>query len=65
MTINAKNLTRVDLNLYFFGPEGDPRNFSCDPKKNQKTRDPTRAKSKNPKPDPRRKKLTRPTPIFF
>ena len=58
-------LTRVWPEPIFFWPEGDPRNFSFDPKKNQKTRDPTRAKSKNPKPDPRREKLTRPTPTNY
>ena len=36
-------------------PELDPNQISL-------TRNPTRAKSKNPKPDPRAEKLTRPTP---
>ena len=43
----------------------DPKPKFVNPRKNQKTRDPTRTKSKNPKPDPRGKKLTRPIPINY
>ena len=46
----------------FLWPEVNPKFFHFDPKKNLKTRDPTRVQSKNPKPDPRREKLTRPIP---
>ena len=36
----------------------DLKSIFVDPPKNQKTRNPTRVKSKSPKPDPRGKKLT-------
>ena len=50
-----KNLTRAWPKPIFLWPEDDPRKYS-------KTRNPTQAKSKNPKPDLRAEKLTRPTP---
>ena len=46
-------------------PEVDPKPKFVNPRKNKKTRDPTRTKSKNPKPDPRGKKLTRPIPNTY
>ena len=48
-----------------FGPEVNPKPKFLNPRKNPKTRNPTRAKSKNPKPDPRGEKLTRPIPKWL